>query len=122
MKALSENFASTLYNNLNEVNFVQTIRKSVTVFYNGTPDHPTSFFNDDGDRVLLKDVINVSVNDINLYIDVMPDYVVIYKPNKIERRYDSVHVFDVYDYKNTTSLSMDIAIRIMKYYNDLLRG
>ena len=120
MKTLSKNFASTLYNNLNEVNFVQTIRKSVTAFYNDTPDQPTSFFNDNGDRVLMKDVINVSVNDNNLYIEVLNDCVALYRPNKTERCYDLVYVFDIADYKNVTSLSMAIAIRIMKYYNDLL--
>lgn len=120
MKTLSKNFASTLYSNLNEVNFVQTIRKSVTVFYNDTPDQPTSFYNDNCDRVLMKDVINVSVNDNNLYIEVLNDVVAIYRPNKTERRYDLVYVFDIADYKNVTTLSMAIVIRIMKYYNDLL--
>ena len=119
MRTLPKNFASTLYNNLNEINFVQTIRKSVTAFYNDTPDQPTSFFNDDGDRILMKDVINVSVNDINLYIEVLSDVVVIWRPNKTERRYTSIEVIDIDNYKNTTSLSMAIAIRIMKYYNDL---
>lgn len=119
MKALPKNFASTLYNNLNEVNFVQTIRKSVTVYYNDTPDQPTSFFNDDGDRILMKDVINVSVNDNNLYIEVLSDAVIIWMPNKTERRYTSIDVFDITNYKNTTSFSMAIVIRIMKYYNDL---
>ena len=120
MRTLPKNFVSTLYSNLNEVNFVQTIRKSVTAFYNETPDQPTSFFNDNGDRVLMKDVISVSVNDNNLYIEVLNDVVAIYRPNKTEKRYDLVHVFGIVDYKNVTSLSMAIAIRIMKYYNDLL--
>lgn len=120
MKTLTKNFASTLYNNLNEVNFVQTIRKSVTVFYNDTPDEPSSFFNDDGDRILMKDVINVSTNDNNLYIEVLNDCVVIWKPNKTEKHYTCIKVFDITNYKNTTSFSMAIAIEVMTYYNDLL--
>ena len=122
MKTLSKNFASTLYNNLNEVNFVSSIRKGVTVFYNDTPDQPTHFLNDEGNRVLLKDVINVSDNDTNLYIEVLNDLVVLYKPNKTERRYVPVYVFDIVDYKNATALSMAIALKIMNYYNNLFHN
>lgn len=91
--------------------------EKVSKDYNGTP---TSTYNDDGERVMVKEAIELDLSGTYaVYVDVQFDSVSIWKPNKENKCFDFVNVFWFDDYKNKTALSMALACELVTIANSV---
>lgn len=91
--------------------------EKVSKDYNGTP---TITYNDDGERVMVKEAIELDLSGTYaVYVDVQFDSVSIWKPNKENKCFDFVNVFWFDDYKNKTALSMALACELVTIANSV---
>lgn len=91
--------------------------EKVSKDYNGTP---TITYNDDGERVMLKEAIELDLSGTyKVYVDVQFDSVFIWKPNSENKCFDFVNVFWFEDYKNKTALSMALACELVSIANSV---
>ena len=106
---------TTMIKNFNDARiFGKTVRKTSTFYgVNNAPNKPNYWFTDDGERVVIENAVDIKHHDKSYYIDVQCDACYLYIANAEKSRFDLISWFSFSDYKNSTSLQLAIATRIL---------
>ena len=89
-----------------------------TTWYECSSGEPNAFFDDRGERVMLKEAIELHLSGTyKVYVYVQFDSVSIWKTNPEKKCFDFVNVFWFEDYKNKTALSMAVACELVSIAN-----
>lgn len=94
--------------------------RTCTTWYEGCNGAPNTLYDDNGERVMIKEAIELNLSGTyKVYVDVQFDSVSIWKPNSENKCFDFVNVFWFEDYKNKTSLSMALAMELVTIANNI---